>query len=110
MGSHGVGGCKVSAMSECSETGLCTVALETFYREKVPDCRLSEQLQPIGTSQKKCYARKAGRVAVIQATSASRNIANNGGGGGFYLAGEDFERMFDNSFPASAFLKFLNGD
>ena len=31
------------------------------------------------------------------------------GGGGFFLACEDFGRMFGNSFPASAFF-FLTGD
>ena len=29
----------------------------------------------------------------------------NGGGGGFFLAREDFLRMFDNSFPACALKK-----
>ena len=33
------------------------------------------------------------------------------GGGGFFLAGEDFGRMFDNLFPACAFFFFLvSGD
>ena len=29
------------------------------------------------------------------------------GGGGFFLACEDFEKMFDNLFPACAFLFIL---
>ena len=32
------------------------------------------------------------------------------GGGGFFLAWEDSERMFDNSFPACTFFFFLSGD
>ena len=36
----------------------------------------------------------------------NRYAVHNGdsGGGGFFLACEDFGRMFDNSFPACAFL------
>ena len=35
----------------------------------------------------------------------------DGGGGGFFLACEDFARMFDNSFPACAFFFFFfSGD
>ena len=39
------------------------------------------------------------------------SIYPTGGGGGFFLACEDFGRMFDQSFPACAFSSlFLSGD
>ena len=31
----------------------------------------------------------------------------DGGGGGFFIACEDFARIFDNSFPACAFFFFF---
>ena len=32
-----------------------------------------------------------------------KQVKSNGGGGGFFLAGKDFGRMIDNSFPACTF-------
>ena len=45
--------------------------------------------------------------AVIAAVVALLLHCRYGGGGGFFLACEDFGRMFDSSFPACAFLFFF---
>ena len=37
----------------------------------------------------------------------NHNISTGGGGGGFFFACENFERMFDHSFPACAFFFFF---
>ena len=90
----------------CKNNFLVSLAQGQHDTESLPRAAAPRRVQQAGTDQS-FYVGKRG----LRCCTGSRELITllelTGGGGRFFFACENFGRMFENSFPACAFLLLL---